>query len=79
MIAVGRWVSNMTQARKFVRGLGDEKTLQGIFGDKMQDLMRSVRLSSESLQSATASSSGQVGKRPTTESAQATQEGEGSG
>jgi len=57
----------MAQAKKFVLGLGDEKTLQDIFGDKMQHLMRSVQLSSpsHSVQSVTASSSGQIGKRPT--------------
>ena len=66
MVATGRWESNMARAKKFVRGLGDEKTLQAIFGDKTQHLMCSVQLSSQSqdsVQSATASSSGQVGKR----------------
>ena len=57
----------MAQAKKFVRGLGDEKTLQGIFGDKTQRLMCIVQLSpqrQDGTQLATASSSGQVGKRP---------------
>jgi hypothetical protein len=67
MVATGRWESNMAQAKKFVHGLGDEKTLQDIFGDKTQHLIRSVQLSSQrqdSVQSAMASSSGQVEKRP---------------